>query len=144
MYIKGDLSSHVMILNCHRFHFQLSEILAQVMLSVRIVQRLDEAYNIIKPLQSASLSRIRKDEELETYSVENSNLAKENKRLKDQLNEAEREARNARSLRDELDIFREKATKADRVEAELDLAKHKLEELEYYRQRLEVSCSLFS
>ncbi|XP_075255572.1 uncharacterized protein LOC142348197 isoform X14 [Convolutriloba macropyga] len=80
-----------------------------------------------------------KDEDLEAFSEENRTLSQENKRLKDQVNEAAREARSIRGLRDELDIFREKAARADRAESELEMAKHKLEELEYYRQRLEQS-----
>ncbi len=82
--------------------------------------------------------RLQKEEDLDICSVDNVSLTQENKKLKDQLNEAAREARLVRSLKDELDIFKERAAKADRMEAELELAKHKLEELDYFRQRLEV------
>ncbi|XP_063728006.1 protein Daple-like isoform X3 [Symsagittifera roscoffensis] len=80
-----------------------------------------------------------KDEDLEAYSDETRNLSVENKKLKEQLTEAAREARSIRGLRDEVDIYREKAARADRAESELEMAKHKLEELDYYRQRLEQS-----
>jgi hypothetical protein len=47
------------------------------------------------------------------------------------------EARAARTYRDELDILREKAGRVDKLDLEINRYKEKLNELDYYRARVE-------
>ena len=48
------------------------------------------------------------------------------------------DARSVRTYRDELDILREKASRIDRLELDLNKHKEKLNELDFYKARVEV------
>lgn len=48
------------------------------------------------------------------------------------------EARAARTYRDELDILKEKASRVDKYETEITKYREKLNELEFYKARVEV------
>ena len=51
------------------------------------------------------------------------------------------DARSARTYRDELDILKEKASRVDKCEAEITKYKEKLNELDFYKARVDVSGS---
>lgn len=48
------------------------------------------------------------------------------------------DVRSLRAYRDELDALREKAVRADRLESEVTRYKEKLQDVEFYRTRVEV------
>ena len=72
--------------------------------------------------------------ELKEELAEKSNLVA--KTRQDNL-ELTQEARAARSYRDELDILRDKASRVDKLDLEINRYKEKLNELDYYRARVE-------
>jgi hypothetical protein len=57
--------------------------------------------------------------------------------------ELTQDARSARALRDEVDILKEKASRLDKVETEIVKYKEKLNELEYFKTRVEVGVLAF-
>ena len=72
--------------------------------------------------------------ELKEELAEKSNLYA--KTRQDNL-ELTQEARAARTYRDELDILRDKASRVDKLDLEINRYKEKLNELDYYRARVD-------